>query len=253
MPTTGAGMVRSGPSPAAAPAPRRVIGDDGEVARPPAIASSADELVAGATSRTIVQPGDARSGSTFEVVELDGERQAIHFQEWWLKWRASIPAIEFVQVGIDDAQAAPGVLEAIDAADVVLVAPSNPVVSVGPILAVPGIHDTQCGFKLFSRAAACDIFPLLTVDQWAFDVEALLVARKMGYRIAEVPVTWVNEENSKVNVARDFVRTLLDLGRIRLHWSLRSRAERWESDVARCSVRCQLSKRHFEVAQYCSR
>jgi dolichyl-phosphate beta-glucosyltransferase len=90
------------------------------------------------------------------------------------------------------------------------------------ILAVPGIHDTQCGFKLFSRAAAHDIFPLLTVDQWAFDVEALLVARKMGYRIAEVPVTWVNEENSKVNVARDFVRTLLDLGRIRLYWSLRS-------------------------------
>jgi dolichyl-phosphate beta-glucosyltransferase len=90
------------------------------------------------------------------------------------------------------------------------------------ILAVPGIHDTQCGFKLFSRAAAHDIFPLLTVDQWAFDVEALLVARKMGYQIAEVPVTWVNDENSKVNVARDFVRTVLDLGRIRLYWSLRS-------------------------------
>jgi LPPG:FO 2-phospho-L-lactate transferase len=78
---------------------------------------------------------------THVVVEVDGERQAIHFQEWWLKWRASLPALEFVQVGIEDCQPAPGVLEAIAAADAVVFAPSNPVVSVGPILAVPGIAD----------------------------------------------------------------------------------------------------------------
>jgi dolichyl-phosphate beta-glucosyltransferase len=88
-------------------------------------------------------------------------------------------------------------------------------------LAVPGIHDTQCGFKLFTRAAARDIFAHLTVDHWCFDVEALLVARKMEYRVAEVPVTWVNEANTKVNVLRDFARTVLDLLRIRTRWLLR--------------------------------
>jgi dolichyl-phosphate beta-glucosyltransferase len=89
------------------------------------------------------------------------------------------------------------------------------------LLALPGIRDTQCGFKLFTRAAARDIFPVLTVDQWCFDVEALLVARKLGYRIQEVPITWVNEANTKVNVLRDLARTALDLARIRARWLLR--------------------------------
>jgi LPPG:FO 2-phospho-L-lactate transferase len=77
---------------------------------------------------------------THVVVELDGVRKAIHFQEWWIKHRAAVPAAAFVQVGADDAQPAPGVLEAIKAADVILIAPSNPVVSVGTILGVPGIR-----------------------------------------------------------------------------------------------------------------
>ena len=71
----------------------------------------------------------------------DGERRAIHFQEWWVRHRAELPAHEFVPVGTEEARPAPGVLAAIAAADAVLVAPSNPVVSVGPILAVPGIAD----------------------------------------------------------------------------------------------------------------
>lgn len=69
----------------------------------------------------------------------DGARRAIHFQEWWVRYRAELPAHEFVPVGAADARPAPGVLGAIAGADVVLVAPSNPVVSVGTILAVPGI------------------------------------------------------------------------------------------------------------------
>jgi LPPG:FO 2-phospho-L-lactate transferase len=78
---------------------------------------------------------------THVVVELDGERQALHFQEWWLRLRAAEPALEFVQVGMEAATPAPGVLDAINAADAVLLAPSNPVVSIAPILAVPGIAD----------------------------------------------------------------------------------------------------------------
>jgi LPPG:FO 2-phospho-L-lactate transferase len=73
-----------------------------------------------------------------ETAELG--RRAIHFQEWWIKHRAAVPAQAFVQVGLDDAKPAPGVLEAIAAADIVLIAPSNPVVSIGTIVAVPGIR-----------------------------------------------------------------------------------------------------------------
>jgi dolichyl-phosphate beta-glucosyltransferase len=89
------------------------------------------------------------------------------------------------------------------------------------ILGVRGFADTQCGFKLFTRRAARDIFPRLFTDRWAFDVEALLVARKMGYRIREVPVTWVNAPGTKVNVVRDACSTLRDLLRIRAAWLLR--------------------------------
>lgn len=79
---------------------------------------------------------------THVIVELpDAGRQAIHFQEWWIRYRAALPAHAFVQVGLDDAKPAPGVLEAILHADVVLIAPSNPVVSIGTILAVAGVRD----------------------------------------------------------------------------------------------------------------
>ncbi|MDH6235299.1 2-phospho-L-lactate transferase [Cryobacterium sp. CG_9.6] len=67
--------------------------------------------------------------------------ELMHFEEWWVRYRAGIPVTEFVQRGLADAVAAPGVLEAIATADVVILPPSNPVVSVGTILAVPGIRD----------------------------------------------------------------------------------------------------------------
>jgi LPPG:FO 2-phospho-L-lactate transferase len=70
----------------------------------------------------------------------DGSRRAIHFQEWWVRYRAQIPTHSFAFVGADTATAGPGVTEAIAEADVVLIAPSNPVVSIGTILAVPGIR-----------------------------------------------------------------------------------------------------------------
>jgi 2-phospho-L-lactate transferase len=65
----------------------------------------------------------------------------IHFEEWWVRYRATQPVTEFVQVGLADAVAAPGVLEAIRSADLVILPPSNPVVSVGTILAIPGIRE----------------------------------------------------------------------------------------------------------------
>ncbi len=75
-------------------------------------------------------------------VVVDGpDRRALHFQEWWVRHRAELPAERFVFVGAEHAKPAAGVLDALATADVVLLAPSNPVVSIAPILAVPGIRD----------------------------------------------------------------------------------------------------------------
>jgi LPPG:FO 2-phospho-L-lactate transferase len=74
-------------------------------------------------------------------VEDSGARRTLHFQEWWVRHGAGLPAREIRLVGAEEAKPAPGVLEAIAAADVVLLPPSNPVVSVGTILSIPGIHE----------------------------------------------------------------------------------------------------------------
>jgi LPPG:FO 2-phospho-L-lactate transferase len=78
---------------------------------------------------------------THVVVEIDGEQRAIHFQEWWVRYRGELPTRRFVFVGAEAARPAAGVVAALAAADVVLVAPSNPVVSIAPILAVPGLRE----------------------------------------------------------------------------------------------------------------
>lgn len=82
---------------------------------------------------------------THVVVERDGEQSAIHFQEWWIKEQAKLPAERFVVAGMDRATAAPGVLDAIRGADLVILPPSNPVVSIGIILTVPGVRDALRG------------------------------------------------------------------------------------------------------------
>lgn len=85
------------------------------------------------------------------------------------------------------------------------------------LVAVPGIHDTQCGFKLFSRRAAQGIFALCFIDGFSFDIEALFIARRSGFSIVEAPVHWYHKSGSKVRVLRDGLATLLDLFRIRFY------------------------------------
>ena len=77
---------------------------------------------------------------THVLINQDGEKKAVHFQEFWVKLHATVPAEAIIPVGAESAAPAPGVLEAIAAADVIILPPSNPVVSVGTILAVPGIR-----------------------------------------------------------------------------------------------------------------
>ncbi len=80
--------------------------------------------------------------------------------------------------------------------------------------------DTQCGFKLFSRVAVRDIFSNLTVRGWMFDVEALVIAAKFGYRVAEIPVRWVNSGDSRVRLSHS-PGILVELLRIRSYWLVR--------------------------------
>ncbi|MCO5295744.1 MAG: glycosyltransferase family 2 protein [Fimbriimonadaceae bacterium] len=84
------------------------------------------------------------------------------------------------------------------------------------LLAVRGIQDTQCGFKMFTRESARTIFSRCKLDGFSFDFEALMIARDLGYRIEEVPIRWMHQEGSKVVLLRDGPRMLRDLVKLRL-------------------------------------
>lgn len=82
-------------------------------------------------------------------------------------------------------------------------------------LTVPGIQDTQCGFKMFTAAAADAIFPSVTVEGWAFDIEVLYIARRRGFRVREVPIEWHFRSESRVRMLPDSVAMLREVFRIR--------------------------------------
>jgi dolichyl-phosphate beta-glucosyltransferase len=82
-------------------------------------------------------------------------------------------------------------------------------------LTVPGVKDTQCGFKLFRGAVAHDLFSRMRIRGFSFDVEVLMMAQRRGYRIAEVPVNWTHQPGSKVNLVTDSALMFRDLFIIR--------------------------------------
>ncbi len=82
-------------------------------------------------------------------------------------------------------------------------------------LALVDLADTQCGFKVFRREACREIFSLQTIDGFAFDVEVLLLARKLGYVVEDLPVEWINSPESKVRIVGDSLRMLRDTWRVR--------------------------------------
>jgi dolichyl-phosphate beta-glucosyltransferase len=83
------------------------------------------------------------------------------------------------------------------------------------MLAEAEIRDTQCGFKAFRRGAARAVFERQTIDGFAFDVEVLLLAQRLGLKVADLPVRWVNSEESTVRMVRDSLRMLRDIIEIR--------------------------------------
>ncbi len=84
------------------------------------------------------------------------------------------------------------------------------------LLGGSGIEDTQCGFKLFSRAAAAKLFPVLHIERWAFDVELVFLAGRKGVPMAEVPVTWHEVAGSKLDPASATIQMARDIIVIRL-------------------------------------
>ena len=85
-------------------------------------------------------------------------------------------------------------------------------------LAVPGLQDTQCGFKCFRGEAADVLFPLQRLHGWTFDVELLFVALRRGYRVVEVPIPWYYYPGSRISILRDSLAMFTDLFRIRRNW-----------------------------------
>lgn len=85
------------------------------------------------------------------------------------------------------------------------------------VLAVPGFHDTQCGFKMFKQDIANEVFSQQTITGWTFDVEALYLALKEGAHVVEVPVNWYFDADSRVDPIRDTWQMFWDVVRIRLN------------------------------------
>ncbi|MDP2604073.1 MAG: glycosyltransferase family 2 protein [Deltaproteobacteria bacterium] len=81
-------------------------------------------------------------------------------------------------------------------------------------VAVPGIWDTQCGFKAFRAEAAEPIFSRLTIDRWGFDIEVLALARALNYKIGIIPAHWINDDQSHVKLP-DYLRVLRDTFKVR--------------------------------------
>ncbi|GAB3138433.1 2-phospho-L-lactate transferase [Marisediminicola antarctica] len=173
-----------------------------------------------------------------EIIDpADGTRRVIHFEEWWVRHRAAVPARRFVQRGIEGARATDAAVEAIGSADVVLVAPSNPVVSIGTLVAIPGI----AGALAVTAAPVVGVSPIIDgravrgmaeaclaaigvaatsgavarhygsrrsgglLDGWlvdAADAAALPGIESAGIRAAAVPL-WMNDLPSSAHLAAD--------------------------------------------------
>lgn len=94
------------------------------------------------------------------------------------------------------------------------------------LLGIRGISDTQCGFKLLTGEAARRLFAELTIDRFAYDVELVWLARRHGFRVVEVGVSWADSPDSRVHPLFDSVHMLFDVLRFRLHHRRRGRGAR---------------------------
>ncbi|GAB4417763.1 MAG: glycosyltransferase family 2 protein [Anaerolineales bacterium] len=85
------------------------------------------------------------------------------------------------------------------------------------LLILPGLHDTQCGFKCFRADVAEAIFPYQSLSGWSFDIEILFIARKRGYKIQEIPIHWYFDAETKLRAVNDALRMIRDI--FLIHWN----------------------------------
>jgi dolichyl-phosphate beta-glucosyltransferase len=88
------------------------------------------------------------------------------------------------------------------------------------VVGLPGIQDTQCGFKFFQHAVAKELFRRQQIDAYMFDVEILAIARRLGYRIEQVPIRWRDDADSRLNLVSGNLRNVRDIFRIGLQHRL---------------------------------
>ena len=99
------------------------------------------------------------------------------------------------------------------------------------LVGLPDIVDTQCGFKFFARNAALDIFSRQKVDGYMFDIEILCLAQQLGYRVKEVPIRWMNDPDSRLQLVRGNLRNMKELLQIRA--SLNGMAREGNKEIGR--------------------
>jgi dolichyl-phosphate beta-glucosyltransferase len=83
------------------------------------------------------------------------------------------------------------------------------------LIGLPGVRDTQCGFKFFPASVAKHLFAIQTIDGYMFDIEILVLAQRLGYRIKEVPIRWRDDGDSRLELLRDNIRNVRDVWQIR--------------------------------------
>ncbi len=175
--------------------------------------------------------------------------QVIHFQEWWVRLHASVPAQAILPVGAAEAAPAPGVLDAISEADFVLFPPSNPVVSIGPILAVPGIRDATAAKTVVGVSGIIGGAP---VDKAAADDPACA-----GIEIRALPL-YMRDLESTAAIARAAIDLALEIALCRLSRRLpvrfRAQSQSRQPSPSRVSPGCRRSAlamiwRHFSPAR----
>jgi dolichyl-phosphate beta-glucosyltransferase len=100
------------------------------------------------------------------------------------------------------------------------------------LMAVRGFEDTQCGFKMFTRSAAEDLFSVQRMTGIGFDVELIFIAQKRNYKIKEVPITWYFDADSRMRLIQDSLHILVEIWEIRRNWrkGLYAKAEKGEKD-----------------------
>jgi dolichyl-phosphate beta-glucosyltransferase len=86
------------------------------------------------------------------------------------------------------------------------------------IMALPDFEDTQCGFKMFDRESALDLFSVQQMNGIGFDVELLFIAKRRGYKIREVPITWYFDADSRMRLVQDSMKILAEIWEIQQNW-----------------------------------